>query len=181
MQLQCIKWRQEPRMKWTAKQCYELIMLSEGTKGNNNQNAKQYCPGEVSSMPMMMFTIHNFYKLFWYTAFADRLTLFTYSVDKHFKQQFQNWQSTYAISWQSEKNLPNSWKLETHLPRMAEISRNIVNDGRKLTWFHGKLRKTNPIYECFDYTYSMKAGIPSDIINNSMRFKSYLQQWQKFT
>ena len=62
---------------------------------------------------------------------------------------------------------------------MAEISKNIIKDGRKLNQFHGKLRKSNPIYKCLDHTYNMKAGSLSDIGNNSMRFKWYLQQWQK--
>ena len=52
---------------------------------------------------------------------------------------------------------------------MAEISKNIINDGGKLTQFHGKLRKTNLIYECLDYTYSMKARNSSDIDDDSMR------------
>ena len=54
---------------------------------------------------------------------------------------------------------------------MAEISKNIINDGGKLTQFHGELRKTNQIYECSDHTYSMKAGNLSDIDNDSMGFE----------
>jgi hypothetical protein len=53
----------------------------------------------------------------------------------------------YAISQQSQQNLPNPWKLEQYLPQMAEISMDIVIDAGRLIQFHGKLRKTNPIYE----------------------------------
>ena len=68
--------------------------------------------------------------------------------------------------------------MEAYLPRMAEILKNIINDGEKLTWIHDKLRSTNPIYECLDHTYSIKTGNSSDI-DDSMRFKYYLQQWQE--
>ena len=96
----------------------------------------------------------------WYcSALADELTLFTYSIDKHFKQQLQNWQTTYAISWQSAENLPDSWKLETYLPRMAEVSRNIVNDGGKLTQFHGKLRKLTQFLNVWIILTAWRQGI----------------------
>jgi hypothetical protein len=53
----------------------------------------------------------------------------------------------YEISWQSRQNLFDPWKLEQYLTQMAEISMDIVNDAGRLIQFHGKLRKTNPIYE----------------------------------
>jgi hypothetical protein len=53
----------------------------------------------------------------------------------------------YAISRQSQQNLPDPWKLEQYLKQMAEISMDIVNDTGRLIQFHGELRKTHPIYK----------------------------------
>jgi hypothetical protein len=79
----------------------------------------------------------------------------------------------YAISQQSQQNLPDPWKLEQYLPQMAEISLDIVNDAGRLNQFHGELRKTNPIYEFRGIFSASKQRIQAIFTTVAVNFKRY--------